>query len=47
MFHVKHQNLTEIAPYAEAVAIRNGKIHLITIYKMHKKQWEKHYEKTN
>ena len=25
--------------------VRNGKIHLITIYKMHKKQWEKHYGK--
>ncbi|GHU71089.1 hypothetical protein FACS189450_06550 [Spirochaetia bacterium] len=22
---------------------RNDKIHLITIFKMHKKQWEKHY----
>ena len=26
--------------------LREGKIHLITIFKMRKKQWEKHYGKT-
>jgi len=26
--------------------MRKGKIHLITIFKMRKKQWEKHYGKT-
>jgi len=25
--------------------LREGKIHLITIFKMHKKQWRKHYGK--
>ena len=27
--------------------LRGEKIHLITIFKMHKKQWEKHYGKSN
>ena len=26
---------------------RNGKIHLITVFKMHKKAWEAHYEKAD
>jgi len=26
--------------------LREGKIHLITVFKMHKNQWEKHYGKT-
>jgi uncharacterized DUF497 family protein len=25
--------------------LRDGKIHLITVFKMHKKQWEQYYER--
>ena len=26
---------------------RSGKVHLITVFRMHKKEWEKYYERKN